>query len=123
MNVISGIPALDLLGEMPLIRFVKNIDLHYLLSPQGLRSMDQNGKKEIIEKVISDLGYVPQNVFSSAAICHNRQAYETLKLYGDVLLLVNKEMVQDDAFIFNRDFQDLWSIEKVNAHSEQVNAH
>ena len=42
MNVIRGIPALDSLGEMPLIHFVKNVDLHYLRSPDGLRSIDKN---------------------------------------------------------------------------------
>lgn len=105
----KSIPAFSSFAPYPLIRFVSDNDLVYLTRDEGLFSTDRHGNTEIIKQVVLNLGKNYQDKFSCAAICHDESAYITLKYYGngEALLLIKKEKVANQAFLFNGDFQNL----------------
>ena len=109
MYVKKGIPEFSSLDSYPLIRFVSNGDLVFLTRDEGLFSKDRHGNREIIKQVVWGLGKSYHEKFSCAAICHNDPAYNILKYYGngEALLLIKKETVANQAFLFNGDFQNL----------------
>ena len=111
------IPTYPQLPQHAIIKFAKIKDL-YDLQKTGITSRDKGGSNVGKNKILSNINKTKDDVFVSAAVCYDQDSLNKVSVYGSVLLILDKNKIANDGYIFNGDFQDL-SL-KVNEYENEL---